>query len=58
MEVNIDYIKMLMSKLCIKDNMNIETESKIKETLENYGLQESMLDAVKMILAIQNLLTV
>ena len=36
--------------------MHIETEDKIRETLENYGLQELMLHVEKRILVILNLL--
>ena len=56
LEVNIDFIKQHKNKFSIVENMLIVIEEPIKETLENFGLQELMLDVVKMISAIQNLL--
>ena len=54
LEVNTDYIKLHKNKFSIVEHMLLETEDKIKEISENYGLQELMLHVVKMKLVIQN----
>ena len=55
MEVNTDYIRLHKNKFFIVELMHIETEDKIKEISENYGLQESMLHVEKMKSVILNL---
>ena len=46
LDLNIDYSKLHKNKHSIVELMLIEIENKIRETSENYGLQESMLHAV------------
>lgn len=41
-EVNIDFIKQLKNNYSIVVLMHLETVNKIRETLENFGLQELM----------------
>ena len=47
MEVNIVYIRQHKNKLSTVEHMLLEIVNKIRETSENYGLQESMLHVVK-----------
>ena len=56
MEVNIDYIKQHKNKHSTVVHMHLEIVNKINVISENYGLQELMQHAVKIIFHIQNLL--
>lgn len=49
LEVNIDFIKQLKNNYSIVVLMHLETVNKIRETLENFGLQELMQHVEKMI---------